>query len=44
MSGEDWKKTLPFKQHWLLYLIFKIAVLALAGYISWRVLQVFEFV
>jgi hypothetical protein len=44
MSDEDWKKTLPFKQHWLLYLIFKITVLALAGYISWCVLQVFELV
>jgi len=44
MSYEDWKKTLPFKRHWLLYLFFKIAVLALAGFITWRLLQVFELV
>lgn len=44
MSYEDWKKTLPFKRHWLLYLIFKIAVLTLAGFITWRFLQVFELV
>lgn len=44
MSHEDWKKTLPFKRHWFLYLIFKITVLALAGFITWRLLQVFELV
>jgi hypothetical protein len=28
--SDDWKKSLPFPAHWLSYLSFKLAVLALA--------------
>ncbi len=31
MSNDDWKKTLPFKQHWLIYVLLKFLVLALAA-------------
>lgn len=41
MSNDDWKKTLPFKRHWAVYLAFKVAVLALAGLIVWHLLQAF---
>lgn len=34
MSNDDWKKTLPFKRHWAVYLIFKVGLLALAVYVA----------
>lgn len=30
MSNDDWKKTLPFRRHWAVYLAFKLLVLGLA--------------
>ena len=39
MSDDEWKKSLPFKRHWALYLFFKLLVLALAGLAAWRLLQ-----
>ncbi|WP_442753983.1 hypothetical protein ACNHKD_13385 [Methylocystis sp. JAN1] len=44
MSNEDWKKTLPFKRHWAVYLLFKVAVLAGAAFIAWHLLRAFEVV
>ena len=44
MSENDWKKSLPFKRHWALYLLFKLIVLALAGVVAWRLLQAFAVV
>ena len=38
MSNDDWKKTLPFKRHWAVYLAFKVALLALATYVALRVM------
>lgn len=38
MSNDDWKKTLPFKRHWAVYLIFKVALLALAAFVALRVM------
>ncbi len=40
--SDDWKKSLPFPKHWLTYLVFKVAVLVLAGLVAWRVLRAFE--
>ena len=44
MSDDDWKKSLPFKRHWALYLLFKLIVLALAGFVAWRLLHAFAVV
>ncbi|WP_255679528.1 MULTISPECIES: hypothetical protein [unclassified Methylocystis] len=44
MSNNDWKKTLPFKRHWLVYLIFKLLVLAFAAFIAWHLLRAFDVV
>ena len=44
MSNEDWKKTLPFKRHWAVYLAFKVAVLAAAAFIAWHLLRAFAVV
>jgi hypothetical protein len=44
MSHNDWKKTLPFKRHWAFYLAVKLLVLALAAFIAWHLLRVFEVV
>jgi len=44
MSNNDWKKTLPFKRHWAVYLAFKLLVLALAAFIAWHLLRAFEVV
>lgn len=44
MSNNDWKKTLPFKRHWAVYLLFKVLVLALAAFIAWHLLRAFEIV
>lgn len=44
MSNEDWKRTLPFKRHWAVYLLLKLLVLAGAAFIAWRLLQAFEVV
>ena len=38
MSNDDWKKTLPFKRHWAVYLLFKLVVLALAVAFALRVM------
>ena len=38
MSNDDWKKTLPFKRHWAVYLAFKVALLALAAYVALRMM------
>lgn len=42
--NEDWKKTLPFKRHWAVYLLFKLLVLALAAFVAWQFLHAFELV
>ncbi len=44
MSNEDWKRTLPFKRHWAVYLAFKLLVLALAALAAWHILRAFEVV
>jgi hypothetical protein len=44
MSNEDWKRTLPFKRHWAVYLLFKLLVLGLAAAAAWHVLRAFEVV
>jgi hypothetical protein len=44
MSNDDWKKTLPFKRHWGVYLLFKILVLAGAAFVAWQMLRSFEVV
>ncbi len=44
MSKEDWKRTLPFKRHWAVYLLFKLLVLALAAFAAWHLLRAFEVV
>lgn len=44
MSENDWKKSLPFRRRWALYLLIKLLVLALAGFVAWRLLQVFAVV
>jgi hypothetical protein len=44
MSNDDWKKSLPFRRHWALYLAFKLLVLALAAFIAWHLLRAFEVV
>lgn len=40
MSNDDWKKTLPFKRHWAVYLLFKLIVLALAIAFALRMMDV----
>jgi len=42
MSNNDWKKSLPFKRHWAVYLAFKVLVLALAAAIAWHLLRALE--
>lgn len=44
MSNNDWKSTLPFKRHWAVYLVFKLALLALAAFVAWHLLRTFEVV
>lgn len=44
MSNDDWKKTLPFKRHWAVYLLFKVLVLAAAAFITWHLLRAFGMV
>jgi hypothetical protein len=44
MSNDDWKKTLPFKRHWAVYLLFKVLVLALAAFVAWHFLRAFAVV
>jgi len=44
MSDDDWKKTLPFRRHWAVYLLFKVLVLGLAAFLAWRLLRAFEMV
>jgi hypothetical protein len=44
MTDEDWKKTLPFKRHWAVYLLFKLLVLALAAFVAWNLMRAFEMV
>jgi len=36
--ADDWKKSLPFPAHWLSYLGFKVAVLALASLLALHLL------
>jgi hypothetical protein len=42
MADDDWKRLLPFRRHWAVYLLVKIVVIALAGYVLWRLLHTFE--
>jgi hypothetical protein len=42
MSEEDWKRLLPFRRHWAVYLLVKVTVIALAAYVLWRLLHAFE--
>lgn len=42
MVREAWKKYLPFPDHWLSYLLFKLLILALAAALAWRLLNAFE--
>jgi hypothetical protein len=44
MADDDWKKTLPFKRHWGVYLLLKLLVLAGAAFVAWHVLRAFEVV
>jgi hypothetical protein len=44
MTDEDWRKTLPFKRHWAVYLLFKLLVLALAAFVAWNLMRAFEMV
>lgn len=44
MSNDDWKKTLPFKRHWAVYLVFKVLVLAGAALVAWNIMRAFEVV
>jgi hypothetical protein len=44
MSNDDWKKTLPFKRHWAVYLLFKVLILAGAALIAWSALRSFNVV
>ncbi|MEF3365976.1 hypothetical protein V3H18_05445 [Methylocystis sp. 9N] len=44
MSNDDWKKTLPFRRHWAVYLLFKVLILALAAFIVWRFLRAMDVV
>jgi hypothetical protein len=44
MSNDDWKKTLPFKRHWGVYLLLKLLVLAGAAFIAWQLLRAFDVV
>jgi hypothetical protein len=44
MSNEDWKSTLPFKRHWAVYLLFKLALLAFAAFVAWHLLRAFAVV
>jgi hypothetical protein len=44
MSNNDWKKTLPFKRHWAVYLLLKLLVLALAAFVAWHLLRAFDLV
>jgi hypothetical protein len=30
----DWRKDVPFPRHWLVYVIIKLAILALAVYLA----------
>jgi hypothetical protein len=30
----DWKKDVPFPRHWMVYVVIKIAILALAVYLA----------
>ncbi|MEK4034758.1 hypothetical protein WOC76_10015 [Methylocystis sp. IM3] len=42
--SDDWKRTLPFKRHWAVYLLLKLFVLALAAFAAWHLLRAFEVV
>lgn len=42
MQDYDWKKALPFPRHWLAYLWFKLLILAVAVYLAFHVLRLFE--
>jgi hypothetical protein len=44
MTDNDWRKTLPFKRHWAVYLLFKLLVLALAAFVAWNLMRAFEMV
>jgi hypothetical protein len=42
--SDDWKKSLPFPKHWLSYLLFKLAVLALAVAAAWQLFRALEWI
>jgi hypothetical protein len=44
MSNNDWKRTLPFKRHWAVYLLIKVGLLALAAFVAWHLLRAFAVV
>lgn len=44
MSNDDWKRTLPFRRHWAVYLLFKLMVLGVAALAAWHLLHAFEVV
>jgi hypothetical protein len=34
LKMSDWRKDVPFPRHWLIYVIIKIAIVALAVYLA----------